>query len=67
VCLFGSKVINKPEGLLDAEFAKRERIEHHFYAMGTVSVVLIEVKRHYATGRKKLDIIAQVLAESLGM
>jgi hypothetical protein len=67
VCLFGSKVINKPEGLLDAEFTKRGRIEHHFYAMGTVSIVLIEVEKHYATGRKKLDVIAQVLTESLGM
>ena len=67
MCLFGSKVTNKLEGLLDAEFIKRGRIEHHFYAMGTVSIVFIEVKKHYATGRQKLDVIAQVLAESLSM
>jgi hypothetical protein len=67
VCLFGSKVINKPEGLLDPEFTKRGRIEHHFYAMGAVSIVFVEAEKRYATGRKKLDVIAQVLAESLGM
>ena len=65
--LFGSAVTNKPAGLLDAEFTKKGRIEHHFYAMDTVSVVFIEVKKAYVTGRRRLDVIAQALAESLGM
>jgi hypothetical protein len=67
VCLFGSAVINKPEGLLDSEFTKRGRIEHHFYAMDSVSIVFIEVKKSCALGKGKLDVIAQILAESAGM
>jgi hypothetical protein len=67
VCLFGSAVINKPEGYLDAEFTKRGRIEHHFCAMSAVSVVFIEVKKTYTIGRQRLDVIAQVLAECAGM
>ena len=65
--LFGSAITNKPEGLLDAQFTKRGRIEHHFYAMDTVSIVFIEVKKLYVLGRSRLDVIAQALAESLGM
>jgi hypothetical protein len=67
VYLFGSAVTNKPEGLLDAQFTRRGRIEHHFYAMDTVSIVFIEAKKTYVTGRSKLDVIAQALAEALGM
>ena len=33
------------EGLLNSEFTKRGRIEHHFYAMDSVSIVFIEVKK----------------------
>ena len=65
--LFGSAITNKPEGLLDAQFTKRGRIEHHFYAMDTVSIVFIEVKKLYVLGRSRLDVIAQALAESLSM
>src|SRR5271156_213548 len=65
--LFRNSEARSSEGLLDADFTKRRRIEHYFYAMGTVSIVFIQVKKHYATGREKLDVIAQALAESLGM
>jgi len=64
VSLFGNTVVNKPEALLDAEFTKRGRIEHHFVAMDSVSIVFIEVKKLLVSGTGKLDIIAQVLAES---
>jgi hypothetical protein len=67
VCLFGSAVINKPVGLLDSEFTRRGRIEHHFYAVDSVSIVFIEVKKSLVTGKGRLDVIAQVLAESAGM
>ncbi|KAJ6179991.1 hypothetical protein N7519_010452 [Penicillium mononematosum] len=30
VCLFKSIVVNKPETLLESEFTRRGRIEHHF-------------------------------------
>lgn len=64
VCLFGSAVVIEPEGLLDAEFTKKGRIEHHFYAMKSISVVFIEVKKTLFVGDKgKLDILGQVLAE----
>jgi hypothetical protein len=63
VGLFGSAVVNKPEALLDSEFTKRGRIEHHFYALRSVSIVFIEVKKPYVEGKGRLDIIAQVLAE----
>jgi hypothetical protein len=67
VYLFGSAVINKPEGLLEAEYTKRGRIEHHFYAMNLISIVFIEVEKAYTMGSGRLDIIAQILAESAGM
>jgi len=67
VFLFGNIVVNKPEGLLDSEFTKRGRIEHLFYAVNSVSIVFIEVKKTLFVGKGKLDIIAQVLAECAGM
>ena len=67
MCLFGSAVINKPEGLLEAEFTKKGRIKHHFYAMNSISIVFIEVKKAYVVGDGRLDVVAQILAESAGM
>jgi hypothetical protein len=67
VSLFGCAIINNPEGLLEAEFTKKGRIEHHFCSMNSVSIVFIEVKKTYAMGRGRLDVIAQVLAECAGM
>jgi hypothetical protein len=67
VSLFGCAIINNPEGLLDAEFTKKGRIEHHFCSMNSVSIVFIEVKKTYVMGEGRLDIIAQVLAECAGM
>jgi hypothetical protein len=67
VALFRCAILNNPEGLLDAEFTKKERIEHHFCSMNSVSIVFIEVKKTYAMGKGRLDVIAQVLAECAGM
>jgi hypothetical protein len=67
VSLFGCAIINNPEGLLEAELTKKGRIEHHFYSMNSVSIVFIEVKKTYAMGRGRLDVIAQALAERAGM
>jgi hypothetical protein len=67
MALFGCAIINRPEGLLDAEFTKKGRIEHHFCCMNSVSIVFIEVKKSYVLGDGRLDVIAQVLAESAGM
>jgi hypothetical protein len=65
--LFGGAVFNQPECILDAQYTKRGRIEHHFYAMRTVSIVFIEVKKSLVMGRRRLDVIAQVLAECTGV
>jgi hypothetical protein len=67
VSLFGCAIINNPEGLLEAEFTKKGRIEHHFCSMNSVSIVFIEVKKTYVMGNGRLDVIAQVLAECAGM
>jgi hypothetical protein len=67
VCLFGSAVINKPEGLLEAEFTKKGRIEHHFYAVNLISIIFVEVQKTYVMGSRRLDVIARILAESAGM
>jgi hypothetical protein len=69
VSLFGCAIINNPEGLLDAEFTKKGRIDH-FCSMNSVSIVsivFIEVKKTYVLGNGRQDVIAQVLAESAGM
>jgi hypothetical protein len=67
VSLFGCAIINNPEGLLEAEFTKKGRIEYHFCSMNSVSIVFIEVKKTYVLGNGRQDVIAQVLAESAGM
>jgi hypothetical protein len=67
VSLFGCAIINNPEGLLEAEFTKKGRIEYHFCSMNSVSIVFIEVKKTYVMGKGRLDVIAQVLAECAGM
>jgi hypothetical protein len=67
VSLFGCAIVNNLEGLLDAEFTKKGRIKHHFYSMNSASIVFIEVKKTYVMGEGRLDIIAQVLAECVGM
>jgi len=66
VCLFGSAIINKPEGLLDAEYTERGKILHHFCSLSSVGIIFIEVKKDLVLGKGKLDVIAQVLAESAG-
>ncbi|KAL4960359.1 uncharacterized protein BDV14DRAFT_182813 [Aspergillus stella-maris] len=63
VGLFGSAITNKPEGLLECKFSRRGRIEHHFVSVGSISIVFIEVKRELSTGKARLDVIGQVLAE----
>src|SRR3989440_12272675 len=67
VSLFGCAIINNPEGLLEAEFTKKGRIEYHFCSMNSVSIVFIEVTKAYALGKGRLDVVAQVLAESAGI
>ena len=66
MALFGCAIIDNPEGLLDAEFTKKGRIEHHFRCMNSVGIVFIEVEKSYVLGDGRLDVIAQVLAESAG-
>jgi hypothetical protein len=67
VCLFGCTIVNKPEGLLDFDLTKKGRIEYYFYALDSISIVFIEVKKEMVAGRARLDVIAQVLAECAGM
>jgi hypothetical protein len=67
VSLFGHAVTNNPEGLLESEFAKKGRREHHFIAVKSASIVFIEVKRTMLMGKgRQLDVIGQVLAECAG-
>lgn len=67
VCLFESLIVNKPEGLLDGAFTKKGRIEHHFIALKSISIVFMEVKKTFVDGRDGLNMKAQVLAECAGM
>jgi hypothetical protein len=67
VSLFGHAVTNNPEGLLESEFTKKGRIEHHFITVKSASIVFIEVKKTMFTGQgRQLDVIGQVLAECAG-
>ena len=68
MCLFRNAIINKPGGLLEAEFTKNGRIEDHFYAVNSICVVIfVQVKKNLTMGSRRLDVIAQILAESAGM
>lgn len=37
--------MNKPERLLEGKFTRSGPIEHHFVALGAISILLIEVER----------------------
>ncbi|KAE8133560.1 hypothetical protein BDV38DRAFT_257966 [Aspergillus pseudotamarii] len=63
VCVFNNIVVNKPGTLLDSEVTRKGRIEHHFVALDSVSIVFIEVKKSCAMGKQGLDVKGQVLAE----
>jgi hypothetical protein len=63
VSVFRSSIVNRPEGLLESEVTKKGRIEYHFNALRSVSIVFIEVKKVYTVGKDRLDVVAQVLAE----
>ncbi|KAE8380167.1 hypothetical protein BDV26DRAFT_258102 [Aspergillus bertholletiae] len=63
VCVFNSLVVNKPETLLEGEPTRKGRIEHHFVALDSVSIVFVEVKKTWTMGRQGLDAKGQVLAE----
>lgn len=63
VCLFNSIVVNKPGTLLESEFTRRGRIEHHFISLDTVGIVFVEVEKILTVGKSRLDLKAQVLAE----
>lgn len=52
--------------MIQGEFTRHGRIEHHFGALDSISIVFVEVKRELATGKAKLDAKAQVLAEAAG-
>lgn len=60
-------MVNKPEGILDSQITKKGRIEHHFTAVKSISIIFIEVKKNFALGKNLLDTKAQVLAECAGM
>ncbi|KAN0067920.1 hypothetical protein V8E54_013848 [Elaphomyces granulatus] len=63
VCVFGHAIINRPEGIITAEFTRNGRIEHHFIAFESATVVFIEVKKALFVNSDEIDIKAQVLAE----
>lgn len=58
---------NRPEQLLDGEVTGRGRIEHQFLTFGAIVVLFIEVKKDLLSGEKRLDQLAQVLAEADGL
>jgi len=60
ICLFHSTIVNKPEGLLEGEFIRKGRIEHHFIAVDSVSIVFMEVGKVLTVGKCGLDIKGQV-------
>ena len=61
ICQFGNVLVNRPETLLDSEFT---RIEHLFYAADAVSIVF---KLDLSTGKNRLDVLGQILAQCAGM
>ncbi|KAL4906150.1 hypothetical protein BDW74DRAFT_139189 [Aspergillus multicolor] len=62
--LFGCAIVDKPGGVLKSKFfSKHGRIEHHFISVGLVNVVYIQVKRELCSGKARLDVVAQILAE----
>lgn len=63
VCVFNSTVVNKPGTLLEGEFTRKGRIEHHFVALDSVSIVVVEVEKAWTMGKQGLDVKGQVLAE----
>jgi hypothetical protein len=44
----------------------KERMEYHFQAIGSISVLFIEVKLRIGSGKERLDAVDQVIAECDG-
>ncbi|KAK9241967.1 hypothetical protein V1506DRAFT_549046 [Lipomyces tetrasporus] len=65
VALFSGAVFNTPESLLESDATRSGRIEYQCTIAGDISVLFIEVKPKEGTGPERLDIMAQVIAESI--
>jgi hypothetical protein len=52
---------------MESDITRKGRIEHHFYALDSISIVFLKVKKDMVAGKARLDVIAQVLAECAGM
>jgi hypothetical protein len=65
VCPFQNTIINKPGGLLEREFTRKGRIEHHFIVVESISIVFIEVKKILAIRKAGLDMKAPECAGML--
>lgn len=65
--LFGGAFINKPERLLEGEFTRSGPIEHHFVALGAISIFFIKVERIHSVEQQQLETKGQVLAECADM
>lgn len=64
---FHSAVANKSEGVTEGVLSSDGCNKHHFWALDTISVVLIKVKKILATRTKGLNIKGQILAEPASM
>jgi hypothetical protein len=60
VCLFRHAILNKPARIVTTAFT---RIEHHFIALESATILFIKVKKVSFVNSDNFDIKAQVLAE----
>ena len=66
VAEFGFAFRNLPESLINGRISTKGRIEHHFRAFGSITILVIEVKYKVGNATERLDGIAQVIAECAG-
>ncbi|KAF8493301.1 hypothetical protein F5888DRAFT_1618085 [Russula emetica] len=57
---------NLPESTIERRATTKRRVEYHFQAIGSISVLFIEVKLRIGSRKERLDAVAQVIAECDG-
>ncbi len=64
--LFCSTITATPETLMAGRVASSRRVEHHFCTVGSLSLLLIEIKYKIGNPTERRNVVAQVIAEADG-
>jgi hypothetical protein len=64
--MFSGLIFNTLEVLVEGTITRKGRIEYQFKMHGGITIVFVEAKRETGVASKRLDFMAQVIAECDG-